>query len=82
MAAMVRSVYSGSLRQFAVRMPTAIWRLTSSSATVDGGDSKKTITPPSSASAHKTGSHRHKHLQSKGVLFIQRVLLLRFGKRH
>ncbi|KAL9978713.1 hypothetical protein ACROYT_G016263 [Oculina patagonica] len=43
MAAMAK-MYSGNFRQFAVRMPSMMWRLTSSSSTA-GGDSKKPVLP-------------------------------------
>jgi len=44
MAAMAK-IFPENVRQLAVRMPTAIWRLTSSSPTVDAGDSKKQAAP-------------------------------------
>lgn len=38
MAALAKNISSRNLRQFAVRFPTALWRLTSSSSTTDGSD--------------------------------------------
>ncbi|CAH3031263.1 unnamed protein product [Pocillopora meandrina] len=47
MAAVAKNISPRYLRQFAVRIPTAMWRLTSSSSASDDGDSVNTASSSS-----------------------------------